>query len=75
MDKLRHEADSEVEYEYHFNLLHGKIEEYHILAGNTYNMDEKGFIIRQTRRSKRVFSKELYKRKEVRDLPQDSLRE
>jgi hypothetical protein len=38
-------------------------------------MDEKGFIVRNIGRSKRVFSKELYKRKEVRDSLQDSLRE
>jgi hypothetical protein len=72
---VRYEADLEVKYKYHFNLLHGKMEEYYILAENTYNMDEKGFMIRQTRRSKRVFSKELYKRKEVRDSLQDGLRE
>jgi hypothetical protein len=72
---VRHEADLEVKYKYHFNLLHSKMEEYHILAENTYNMDEKGFMIGQTRRSKRVFSKELYKRKEVRDSLQDGSRE
>jgi hypothetical protein len=75
MDKVRHEADSEVKYKYHFNLLHGKMEEHHILAENTYNIDEKGFMIGQTGRSKRVFSKELYERKEVRDSLQDGSRE
>jgi hypothetical protein len=75
MDRVRHEADSEVKYKYHFNLLHSKMEEYNILAENTYNMDEKGFMIGQTGRSKRVFSKELYERKEVRDSLQDGSRE
>jgi hypothetical protein len=57
-----------VKYKYYFTLLHSKIEEYNILAKNTYNIDKKGFIIRVIGRNKRVFSKELYKRKEVRDL-------
>ena len=75
MDRVRHEADSEAKYTYYFNLLHSKMEEYHVLAENTYNMDEKGFIVGVTGRSKRVFSKELYERKEVRDSLQDSSRE
>jgi hypothetical protein len=67
MDRVRHEADLEVKYKYHFTLLHSKMEEYNVLAENTYNMDEKGFMIGVIGRSKRVFSKELYERKEVRD--------
>jgi hypothetical protein len=75
MDRVRHEADSEVKYKYHFTLLHSKMEEYNVLAENTYNMDEKGFMIGVTGRSKRVFSKELHERKEVRDSLQDRSRE
>jgi hypothetical protein len=75
MDRVRHKANSEVKYKYHFTLLHSKMEEYNVLAENTYNMDEKGFMIRVTGRSKRVFSKELYERKEVRDSLQDRSRE
>jgi hypothetical protein len=37
--------------------LHAKTQEYNILPGNTYNMDEKGFMIGTTGRSKRIFSK------------------
>jgi hypothetical protein len=75
MDRVRHEADSQAKYKYYFDLLHGKMEEYHVLPQNTYNMDEKGFMVGNKGRSKRVFSKELYKRKEVRDSLQDGSRE
>jgi hypothetical protein len=57
MDYGRHQADSEVKYKLYFNLLYRKIEEYEVLPENTYNMDEKGFMIRVTRRSKRIFSR------------------
>jgi hypothetical protein len=75
IDRVRHEADSEVKYKYHFDLLHSKMEEYHVLPQNTYNMDEKGFMIGCTGRSKRVFGKELWERKEIRESLQDGLRE
>jgi hypothetical protein len=57
MDRNRHEADSEYKYRLYFELLHAKTQEYNILPGNTYNMDEKGFMIGTTGRSKRIFSK------------------
>lgn len=55
MDRNRHEADSEWKYNQHFDLLHAKMEQYDILPENTYNMDEKGFMIGKIRRSKRIF--------------------
>jgi ABC-type transport system substrate-binding protein len=45
MDFTRHEADSETRYKLYFDLVHSTIEEYEILPRNTYNMDEKGFMI------------------------------
>jgi hypothetical protein len=36
-----------------------KIEEYSILPENTYNMDEKGFLLRRTTKAKRIFLKDL----------------
>jgi hypothetical protein len=75
LDRVRHEADLGVKYKYHFDLLHSEMEEYHVLPENTYNMDEKGFMIRVTGKSKRIFSKEMWERKEVRDSLQDSSRE
>ena len=40
-----------------------------------YNMDEKGFLVGITSRSKRVFSRQLYERKEVTEALQDGSRE
>jgi hypothetical protein len=46
MDRNRHQADSEHKYSLYFDLLESKISEYSVLPENTYNMDEKGFMIR-----------------------------
>jgi hypothetical protein len=64
MDYTRHQADSEARYELYFDLVYSKIEEYDVLPGNTYNMDEKGFMIGQTERSKKVQQRELREEKE-----------
>jgi hypothetical protein len=48
---------------------------YDIRPENTYNMDEKGFFVGITTRSKRVFSKASYRRKEVTSALQDGNRE
>jgi hypothetical protein len=47
--------------------------QYEIQPHNTYNMDEKGFMIGVTTRSKRVFSQRQWERKEVRAALQDGL--
>jgi hypothetical protein len=57
IDYVCHQADSEAKYKLYFDLLHGKIEEYEVLPENTYNMDEKGFMIGVTGRSKWIFSR------------------
>jgi hypothetical protein len=59
MDYNCHQADSEHKYSLYFDLLESKMSEYSILPENTYNMDEKGFTIRQTGKSKRVFGRAL----------------
>ncbi|KAF1980539.1 hypothetical protein BU23DRAFT_444525, partial [Bimuria novae-zelandiae CBS 107.79] len=56
IDSNYYKADSKTKYEAYFDLLHLKIEEYNILSCNTYNIDEKGFLISVIGRSKRVFS-------------------
>jgi len=38
------------------------MQQFHVLPGDTYNMDEKGFAIGVAGRSKRVFSKGMYER-------------
>ena len=71
----RHQADSEAKYRLYFNLLHHKISQYNIEARYIYNMDEKGFLIGITGRSKRVFSRRMWEKKEVRASTQDGSRE
>jgi hypothetical protein len=63
MDSERHNADPWRKYEQYFNLMYQKIKQYRIEPQHTYNMDEKGFTIRKIGRSKRIFSKPLYKQK------------
>jgi hypothetical protein len=59
MDSVRHNADSESKYNLYFDLLYQKMEEYQVEPQNIYNMDEKGFLIGITGRSKRIFNKQL----------------
>jgi hypothetical protein len=75
IDRSRHNAGSRWRHTEYFNLLHAKMREYNILPKNSYNMDEKGFMAGVTGRSKRVFTKAQWERKEVRDTLQDGSRE
>lgn len=75
MDANRHDADSCTKHKRYFELLQYKIAEYDVSAEHTYNMDEKGFMISVTGRSKRVFSKRMWEKKEVRTTLQDGSRE
>ncbi|KAF1931648.1 uncharacterized protein M421DRAFT_417415, partial [Didymella exigua CBS 183.55] len=51
-------------YSLYFKLLHNKIAEYNTQPKNIYNIDEKGFIIGVSGRSKRVFKKLLFGRRQ-----------
>jgi hypothetical protein len=75
IDAQRHKADSKLKYQLYFDLLHDKMKEHDVQPQHTYNIDEKGFMIGITGRSKRVFSKRQWERKEVRDTLQDGSRE
>jgi hypothetical protein len=75
IDRVRHKADSKYKYSLYFDLLHQKMLEYEVEPENVYNMDEKGFLIGITGRSKRVFSKALWARKEVTAALQDGSKE
>jgi hypothetical protein len=66
MDRTRHAADLKHKYKLWFELLHSKIKQHNVLPCNTYNMDEKGFMIGVLNRSKRVFSRRMWEKKEVR---------
>jgi hypothetical protein len=74
MDRTRHLADSESKYRLYFELLHKKITQYHLEARDIYNMDEKGFLMGLIGRSKRIFSKRQWDKKEVRASLQDGSR-
>jgi hypothetical protein len=75
MDAVRHHADSHLKYQLYFDLLYEKIALYNIQACNTYNMDEKGFLIGILGRSKRLFSRQMWEKKEVTAALQDGERE
>jgi hypothetical protein len=75
MDRNRHQADSEYSHRLYFELLHRKIRKYNVDARHIYNMDEKGFLVGITSRSKRVFSKQLWQQKKVTAALQDGNRE
>jgi len=74
MDATRHKADSYFKYKQYFELLHGKMEEHEVLPHNSYNMDEKGFMIGVIGNSKRVFTRSQWERKEVTAALQDGSR-
>ena len=65
MDSNRHNTNSEDKYRLYFNYLHGKINKYQIDPRYTYNMDEKGFLIGIISRLKRIFSRQMWEKKEV----------
>jgi hypothetical protein len=75
MDRDRHKADSGVKYQAYFTYWHAKMKEYDIEPGNMYNMDEKGFMLGVTGRSKRVFSREMWEQGKLRSNLQDGSRE
>jgi hypothetical protein len=74
MDADRHNADSYSKYKLYFDLLQAKIDEYNVEVGDTYNVDEKGFMIGTTTRTKHVFSRRMWEKKEVRATLQDGNR-
>jgi hypothetical protein len=74
IDRTRHLADSGVKYKQYFDLLHQKQQEYSIEPRDIYNMDEKGFLCGLLGRSKRVFSRRMYEKGEVKETIQDGSR-
>jgi hypothetical protein len=71
MDSNRHAADSGDKYKLYFDLLHEKIKKYNVQPEQSYNMDEKGFMIGVIGRSKRVFSRRQWEKKEVKAARHD----
>ena len=75
IETSRHNANSRPKYRLYFNLLHQKMTEYSIEPAHTYNMDEKGFAIGVMGRSKRVFDKLLYSKRQYKQSIHDGNRE
>ena len=75
MDRNRHQADTEDSYHQYFELLQAKIREYDVEPRHIYNMDEKGFLVGCTSKTKRVFSKQLFQQKRKTAGLQDGNRE
>ena len=75
MESSRHRADSGAKYSKYFELLHQKVAEYDLQPENTYNMDEKGFMIGVSSRSKRVFDKLLFSQRQFKQSLHDGNRE
>jgi hypothetical protein len=75
IDRDRFKADTEHSYRTYLDLLHSEMRQYDVDVENVYNMDEKGFLIGKTSRSKRVFSKQLWQQKKVTAALQDGNRE
>ena len=59
MESRRHVADIGERHRLYFDLLTGKVKELEVLSRDTYNMDEKGFMIGVIGKTKRVFNKVL----------------
>jgi hypothetical protein len=75
IDRARHQADSQSKYILYFELVRSKLAQYDIEPRNTYNMDEKGFMLGILTRLKRIFSRALYESQKIRAHIQDGNRE
>lgn len=60
MDLARYKVDTMHAYKAYFDLVKAKIKEYSIRTEDTYNIDEKGFLIGFLTKSKRIFIKEAF---------------
>ena len=65
MDANYYYADSYDKYKLYFNLLHSKIAKPKVDSCHMYNIDKKGFMIGLTARTKHVFSRRMWDKKEV----------
>lgn len=75
IDFARAKADSKASYEAYFNTVSRIIEEYSITAENIYNMDEKGFLVGNLQKTRRIFTKDLWEQGGLLGSIQDGNRE
>ena len=75
IDIQRSKADSAASYKLFYDLLKEKLAKYHVLPQDTYNMDEKGFMIGVMNTTRRIFSKQAFDKGQVLGSNQDGNRE
>lgn len=75
IDSSRKRADSAYKYALYFELLARKKEKFELRPEDTYNMDEKGFLIGVLSKGKRIFSKQKYEQGGLKQRLQDGNRE
>ena len=75
LDLARHKSESRPSFERYFEDVERLKERYNITLENTYNMDEKGFMIGQMQKSRRIFAKDTNEDKSLIKSGQDGKRE
>ncbi|OCK78032.1 hypothetical protein K432DRAFT_406814 [Lepidopterella palustris CBS 459.81] len=75
LDRNRKKADSAQYYSLYFHLIGHKIKEYNIQASNSYNMDEKGFLIGFLKKMRRIYAKTAFDGAKTKHIVQDGSRE
>jgi hypothetical protein len=75
MDRDRHQAGSGHRYKAFFEEIYDQMTRHDIQLEHSYNMDEKGFLLGNIGKSKRVFSKALWEQGGVKTNMQDGNRE
>ena len=73
-DITRKKADNWWLVNHYFELVKRKQEEYEIEPGNTYNMDEKGFLIGVLQKTRRIFTRSWNKQEKLQGACQDGNR-
>ena len=75
MDQTRVKADYLPALKQFYDLFRSGIEKYHITADNTYNWDEKGFLIGQASATQRIMAREAFQQGRITHAAQDGNRE
>ncbi|KAF2434162.1 hypothetical protein EJ08DRAFT_606141 [Tothia fuscella] len=75
INRSRQSADDCSKYKRYFDKVENVTRKYRVLPENTYNMDEKGFLIGLFQKLKRVFNKSLKQSGKLKGVGQDGSRE
>ncbi|KAI0995406.1 hypothetical protein K3495_g12772 [Podosphaera aphanis] len=75
IDLSRCRSESKISFANYFLRISQKFEQLNIGAENIYNMDEKGFLIGEIQKSRRIFTKEFYESGKLVGADQDGSRE